>query len=93
MPGRQGNASLIPQRVAPLQSFQVSSAWSNLDHQFGTLLDIGGTYVKIKDLDAIWWRRVNSPQRVSEGITHDAYIDLINNDCRFALYGLIYNDL
>jgi glutathione synthase/RimK-type ligase-like ATP-grasp enzyme len=44
--------------------------------------------VNIKDIDLVWWRRVNSPQKVSSDITNPIHVDLINNDCKEAVIGL-----
>ena len=45
--------------------------------------------VDIKKLDLIWWRRVNHPQKLPTSVSDCRYIDLINNDCREALFGLL----
>jgi hypothetical protein len=52
-----------------------------------------GTYqLTVTDLDVIWWRRVGYPQEISSEIKDPAHIDLIGNDCRAALVGLLLNE-
>ena len=46
----------------------------------------------VGNLDVIWWRRVGYPQRVPTTITDAAQIDLIDNDCRVALAGILLNE-
>jgi hypothetical protein len=48
-----------------------------------------GPSVVVHELDVIWWRRIGYPQQLPGSITDPAHIDLINNDCRVALAGLL----
>ena len=68
--------------------------WSSIDNpdlrcsvptRNGKLLDVS-------KLDVIWWRRTNSPQKVPPDVTDPIHIDLINNECRAALLGLLFNE-
>jgi glutathione synthase/RimK-type ligase-like ATP-grasp enzyme len=43
-------------------------------------------------LNVIWWRRANLHQRLPEDITEPSHIDLINNDCRTALQGILLSE-
>lgn len=52
----------------------------------------GGKQVGARDIDVIWWRRAGYPQQVPQGISNPAHIDLINNDCRVALAGVLLNE-
>jgi glutathione synthase/RimK-type ligase-like ATP-grasp enzyme len=48
--------------------------------------------LNVRNLDVIWWRRVGYPQQIPSIITDTAQIDLIDNDCRAALVGLLLNE-
>ncbi len=48
--------------------------------------------LRVSDLDVIWWRRVGFPQSIPPTITEPAQIDLIDNDCRAALVGVLLNE-
>jgi glutathione synthase/RimK-type ligase-like ATP-grasp enzyme len=49
----------------------------------------GGEPIGAGDLDAIWWRRVGASQPLPEHLADEGQIDLINNDCRAALLGVL----
>jgi hypothetical protein len=51
-----------------------------------------GTLICVRDLDVVWWRRVGYAQKLPEDITVPAHIELINRDCRAALFGVFLND-
>lgn len=66
-----------------------------LDSDLGgsaTVLSEGGAPVRIHDLAAIWWRRVEFAQHLPEGITAPAHVDLINNDVNAALLGALLTE-
>jgi glutathione synthase/RimK-type ligase-like ATP-grasp enzyme len=67
--------------------------WSNMDTlEFeSTLPTMDGGLLDIKKLNLIWWRRVNYPQKLPPQVSDSRYIDLINNDCREALFGLLFD--
>lgn len=46
----------------------------------------------VRNLDVIWWRRVGFPQAIPPTITAPAQIELIENDCRATLIGLLLNE-
>ncbi|MFI0913871.1 RimK family alpha-L-glutamate ligase [Streptomyces abikoensis] len=52
----------------------------------------GGEPVDVGDLDVIWWRRGNNFQRIPPHITNRADVEIINNDCRTTLAGMLWND-
>jgi hypothetical protein len=68
--------------------------WSSSDNlDAGSVITTtAGEYLDVKKLDLIWWRRANYPQQISKEIKDPRYIDLINNDCREALFGFLIND-
>jgi hypothetical protein len=68
-------------------------SWSNLDtSKFGSTLPTLDTgLLDVKMLDLIWWRRVNFPQKIRPEVRDSKYIDLINNDCREAMFGLLFD--
>lgn len=57
-----------------------------------TLPSVDGNAIHPADLDAIWWRRANRPQNLPKDITNPVHIDLINNDSRAALLGILLAD-
>jgi glutathione synthase/RimK-type ligase-like ATP-grasp enzyme len=52
----------------------------------------GGDNLEVSKLDVIWWRRVGFPQKIPFNITDPAHVDVIENDCRAALTGLLLNE-
>ena len=81
-----------------IESNRVSSSgilnWSNArDDGLGCRVPVrGGRDVDVAGLDVIWWRRAGYPQQIPSFVTDPAHIDLINNDCRVALAGLLLNE-
>jgi len=71
---------------------KISLNLSNENDSVSWINNNSGERIDIKELDLIWWRRVNYPQSTSKEISDLAYIDLINNDCRFALFGITFNE-
>ncbi len=72
----------------------VNLCWSNIDnHEFGrTLPARGGELLEVGELDLVWWRRTRTPQKIPSSVTDPIHIDLINNECRTALLGLLLNE-
>lgn len=68
--------------------------WSNIDaREFGhTLPTGGGELLDVGELDVVWWRRTRFPQKLPSSVTDPVHIDLINNECRTALLGLLLNE-
>lgn len=65
-------------------------SWSTSDEIDRSVIhDLDGNIVSIKDLSLIWWRRVNGVPRVPEYIQDEAMRDLVINDCRATLFGLV----
>jgi glutathione synthase/RimK-type ligase-like ATP-grasp enzyme len=48
-----------------------------------------GQSLKVTDLDVIWWRRVGFPQQIPSDVTDPIHRDVIENDCRAALLGVL----
>jgi hypothetical protein len=51
-----------------------------------------GLFLPVRDLDVIWWRRANSSQIIPDTLTHADHIDVINNDCRTGLLGVLLTE-
>jgi glutathione synthase/RimK-type ligase-like ATP-grasp enzyme len=68
--------------------------WSNTDMEGleCRILASGGHEVDVSTLDVIWWRRTSYPQQIPSSVTDLAHVDLINNDCRAALLGILLNE-
>lgn len=65
--------------------------WSTTDDVAARLPVRGGGDVEVRDLDVIWWRRVGHPQQVPSVVTDLTHVEVINNDCRGALLGILLN--
>jgi glutathione synthase/RimK-type ligase-like ATP-grasp enzyme len=48
-----------------------------------------GTTINVADVSLIWWRRVHADQLLDEPIADQYQENLINNDCRGALNGIL----
>lgn len=46
----------------------------------------------VRELNLIWWRRSTLPQQIPPAISDPAHRDLIENDCRIALTGILLNE-
>ena len=66
--------------------------WSNNLSHACFIPSRDGSKVDIRDFDLIWWRRSGSSQIISKDIQNASHIDLINNDCRDALLGILLNE-
>ncbi len=53
-----------------------------------SLKDLDGSHIFIRDLDVIWWRRLNGPPQLPDYLPDEAQ-DLVVNDCRGTLLGMI----
>ena len=67
-------------------------SWSNWNGYLPTFSTTSGQRINVRDLDLIWWRRGYVQQQIPEDVTDPASIDLINNDCRFAAFGVLFNE-
>lgn len=52
----------------------------------------GADGLDVRNLDLIWWRRLGLPQAIPATISDPAQIEVIDNDCRTALIGLLLNE-
>ncbi|MFI9307153.1 RimK family alpha-L-glutamate ligase [Streptomyces triculaminicus] len=52
----------------------------------------GGGSIDVGDLDVVWWRRGSNFQKIPPDITNQADVEVIDNDCRTALAGMLWND-
>jgi glutathione synthase/RimK-type ligase-like ATP-grasp enzyme len=57
-----------------------------------TLPTRAGSFIDVRKLNVIWWRRSNFPQKTPDDVTDLNHIDLINNECRTALLGVLLNE-
>jgi glutathione synthase/RimK-type ligase-like ATP-grasp enzyme len=57
-----------------------------------TLPTIGGGRLDVRDVDLIWLRRINYPQMVPDGLENSDQVEIVNNDCRAAILGLIASE-
>jgi hypothetical protein len=67
-------------------------SWSNLDRYEPTFSTTDCERINARELDLIWWRRGYVHQQIPDEVTDPASIDVINNDCRFALFGVLFNE-
>jgi|ERR1043166_3793470 glutathione synthase/RimK-type ligase-like ATP-grasp enzyme len=56
------------------------------------IYDRDGQALRISTLDVIWWRRAGFPQKIPSDIVDPIHLDVIENDCRTALFGLLLNE-
>jgi glutathione synthase/RimK-type ligase-like ATP-grasp enzyme len=66
--------------------------WSNLNSYTPVLLNANGEHIDVRTLDLIWWRRGKVFLQIPPDICNSAHLDLITNDCRFALLGILLNE-
>jgi glutathione synthase/RimK-type ligase-like ATP-grasp enzyme len=70
-------------------------SWSNVaESNFECRVPVrdGDEALAVSKLDVIWWRRVGFPQQIPPDITDPTHLDVIENDCRAALLGLLLNE-
>lgn len=63
--------------------------WSNVSDIGARLPTDDGGSVDVSSLDVVWWRRVNALPQIPPGVTDSAHRQLITNDCRTALLGVL----
>lgn len=63
--------------------------WHNKDAD-AQLTDIDGERFNCAQLNAIWWRRVNTPMQNMPALEDEAAYKLIPNECRAALMGTLF---
>ncbi len=66
--------------------------WSNFNGFAPTFSTSSGHLIDIRNLDLIWWRRSHFLQHIPDDVTDPSSIDVISNDCRFALFGMLFNE-
>lgn len=66
--------------------------WSNVDAYRPQIATTTADRIDVGVLDLIWWRRGNVSQDVPREVADPAHLDLISNDCHFALLGLLLNE-
>ena len=73
--------------------------WSPTGEYAPVLPALGGHRVDVRDIGLIWWRRPSgvpwmAPHRprMPEGVTDEAAIDIVNNDCRTTFFGMLINE-
>lgn len=73
---------------------QSSLSWSNINNKdfICTVTNYEGKKINVNELDIIWWRRFNPPQILPSYVADSRHIDLINNDCKTSLLGLLLNN-
>lgn len=68
-------------------------SWSPTENVPSGVRDIQGRFVDVSQLRVIWWRRTGRRTRVPAGVSQDAAVhDLVTNDTRSALLGLVLQD-
>jgi glutathione synthase/RimK-type ligase-like ATP-grasp enzyme len=66
--------------------------WST-DQRYGpSLLTHEGKAIDPRSIDLIWWRRTNYSQIAPQGLENPVDLDLINNDCRESLVGMLWTE-
>lgn len=63
--------------------------WTNTRSGRGELRTYDGQWIEIADLDLVWWRRVNQPQLPHPQINDETIRDLVDNEWRAAISGLV----
>lgn len=57
-----------------------------------TLRSFSDDPIDIRSLDLVWWRRSGYSQTIPHEIDNPSHIDVINNDCREALLGMLLTE-
>lgn len=65
---------------------------SSADLSPGVISDVAGAEVRIGDVDAVWFRRMTGDPRFPVKLKHDEARQLVINDCRASLLGLMLTD-
>lgn len=68
--------------------------WSNFEEgNFECRVPVrGGDALDVRELDVVWWRRAGFPQQIPSTVTDPAHVDVIDNDCRASVVGLLLNE-
>jgi glutathione synthase/RimK-type ligase-like ATP-grasp enzyme len=66
-------------------------SWS-LDGTPATVPASDGSPLNVRELDLIWWRRIDFPQQTPTPLTEPAHIDLVNNDCDATIIGTLLTE-
>lgn len=71
--------------------------WSSTSPSDAVLPTMSGDNIRVEDIDLIWWRRLNSPRldaepKIPPEVSDEAARDLIINDCRDSLLGLLLTE-
>ena len=53
---------------------------------------VDGEVISLSDVDAIWWRRSGSQQRITRDMNDPATVDVIDQDCQAAFLGSLIAD-
>jgi len=68
-------------------------SWSTSGEvEVGIVRDIDDRPVVVRELDAIWWRRLTGPPRLPEWLEDEAARDLVERECRATLLGLVLTE-
>jgi hypothetical protein len=65
--------------------------WRQRDRRAAQLLSYEGDWFDVAELDVVWWRRVNQPQKQLAWSADEATRDFVNNEWRSALAGLMHD--
>ena len=66
--------------------------WSTAPSYCEATLPTGSSPVKVAEVDLIWWRRANATPRLPARLTDDVTRDVVSNDCRAAMLGIVLTD-
>jgi hypothetical protein len=57
-----------------------------------TLRDVDGQFVRVRDLDLVWWRRLTGDPQLPESLIDDSARDLVTRDCRATMLGIMFTE-
>jgi glutathione synthase/RimK-type ligase-like ATP-grasp enzyme len=66
--------------------------WSTVDGFPATIPNASGEKVAVEALNLIWWRRANHLPQIPPDISDASFVQLITNDSRAALLGVLLNE-
>jgi glutathione synthase/RimK-type ligase-like ATP-grasp enzyme len=67
-------------------------SWSEQHRSTAILPARDGGEVDVGGLDVIWWRRFNGDAKIPSDVSDPAAIDVITNDCRATLLGILLTE-
>jgi len=70
---------------------QTGLSWSSTGEIAPTLPTRGGGLVDVRTVDVVWWRRFSHPMQLVDDVGEVAR-DIITNDCRSSIEGLLLNE-